>query len=326
MECYISQDYFPKLEELLTSAKDDILTERATNLNVLFQLLSALPLNIDLKDLDIKKFAKSLVGNKTYTSFKDRIIINAIKNQKLKTCHLEGLETKINNLSAFYFFNSDDASEFSITKGIVCKGLDYKGNSFYDDCTVADLPINKGWELVKDTIPPTNAMLIVDQYLFSIPNQERKLQNLIEFIELYKGKLEIPFHLSILFSATNRYNELCSPLYIQQAFQKLSEIPNTKIQLFIHNYIPRHDRLIFTNYTSGNIGIPFDDRETRFTQNFLGRENSSAKILRNYRNYENDLIFWYTFLNNIPYNIGNVQTKWESSKFTNRLFEPFLVS
>ncbi len=105
MENHITQDYFPKLEELLICATDDILSGKATNLNIVFQLLSALPLNINLRNIDVVKYAKSLVGNKTYSSFKDRIIMNAIKNQRLKTCDLQNLETDVKNLSAFYFLN-----------------------------------------------------------------------------------------------------------------------------------------------------------------------------------------------------------------------------
>ncbi len=54
MENFISDDYFLKIQDMLISAKDDILNGKATNLNCLFQLLCALPLNINLSDLDIK--------------------------------------------------------------------------------------------------------------------------------------------------------------------------------------------------------------------------------------------------------------------------------
>lgn len=319
MENFISQDYFPKLEELLVSATADILSGNATNLAALFQLLSALPLNIDLKELDVKKYAKSLIANKAYTSFKDRIVMNAIKNQQLKLCSLEGFE--ITNLSAFYFFNTINVDEISQTHGIVCKGLDYTGDEFYDDCTVADLPIDETWEQVKKTIPPVNAMLIIDQYIFGNPFPG-KLASLIEFIKLYKANLKIPFHLSILFSSEKKGSTICNYAQIIKAFEKLSEINNLEIRFYLDNSIPKPDRLVYTNYTSGNIGHPFAPNDTRFSQNFLGRANKAVKITTNYTNYKKEVLYWNNFLNTIPSYIGSMSTKWETSAFINRLFEP----
>ncbi len=321
MECYVSQNYFPKLEELLISATQDILSGKASNLNVIFQLLSALTLNIDIKDLDIKKYAKSLVGNKEYNSFKDRIISNAIKNHRLKTCNFENWESKINNLSAFYFMNSEQTEGFSKTNGVVCKGNEYNGESFYEDCTVANLPIKGDWAPIINSIPPVNAMLIIDRYIFGNPFLI-KLESLHDFIKVYKNNLEIPFHLSILFSRNidKKRNIITpSPGEIQNAFDNLSQINNLEIRFYDSKIpIPIDDRLIYTNYTSGNIGHPWVKKETRFTQDFLGGEISSEKIRRNYEIYREELLRWNSFLNKANHEI------WETSKFNNRLFQPFL--
>ncbi len=314
MENYISQDYFSKIEELLISAKEDILTGKATNLTALFQLLSALPLNINLNDLDIKKFAKSLMGNKAYTSFKDLIILNALKNQQLKSYKSEPFD--IQNLSAFYFLNINNGLEIAQSYGIACKGLDFNGEEFYDNCTITDEPIADTWEPVVKSVPPVNAMLIIDKYIFDNPF-DKKIQSLIQFIKLYKGNLQIPFHLTILFSLNQGNQNLTD-----KAFLLLSEIGNIKVQLYADHNLPSSDRLIFTNYTSGSIGHPFDGRETRFSQNYLGRENSIERIRNNYRNYRKDLIKWNSIVKNIPDSFGVTKSKWETSSFTNRIFEP----
>lgn len=94
MENYISRDYFSKIEALLAIAKNDILTNKASNKNALFQLLSALPLHINLNDLEIESYAKTWIGNKNYTSFKDIIISNALKNQQLHTYKSETSDFK----------------------------------------------------------------------------------------------------------------------------------------------------------------------------------------------------------------------------------------
>ncbi len=324
MECYISQDYFAKLEELLISAKEDIFSGKATNLNVIFQLLSALPLNIDIEDRDIEN-AKALVGNKVYTSFKDRIITNAINNVKLNNSYFKDDDTKINNLSAFYFMNSEQTEGFSKKNGVVCKGNEYKGESFYEDCTVVNLPIKGDWAPIINSIPPVNAMLIIDRYIFGKPFST-KLESLLNLIKLYKGDLTIPFHLSILFSSEGKKNGTINTTssQIKYAFDELSKIKNIEIRIYSDKNIPIDDRLIFTNYTSGNIGHPLVKKETRFTQNFLGGETSSEKIRQNYKIYREDLLNWNSFLNGIPSFLGTVQTIWETSEFNNRLFQPFI--
>ncbi len=321
MENYISKDYFPRLEELMVSAKEDILSGKASNLNILFQLLSALPLNIDLKNTDVVKYARSLLGNKAYDSFKDRIIMNALKNQKLKTCDFIDIKTDIKNPSAFYFLSDASVEAVDQSIGVVCKGLDYDGEEFYESCTVADLPISNDWKPISNSVPPANAMLLIDKYIFGSP-VENKLKSLLEFIKLYKGSLKIPFHLSILFSNEHGNQNICTKYQINNAFDELRKINNLEVRLYLDNNIPHHDRLIFTNYTTGNIGIPFAGFNTRFSQNFLGRSTSAEGVLRNYKHYKKDLISWNSFLLKIPNRMGNIQTIWETSNFENRLFVP----
>lgn len=112
---------------------------------------------------------------------------------------------------------------------------------------LTDEPIDDDWEPVKYSIPPVNAMLIIDSYIFGNPF-EKKLKSLIEFVKLYKGNLSIPFHLTILFTLAQGNHHL-----VKKAFQLLSDIGNIEIQLLADKNLPTSDRLIFTNYTSGDI-------------------------------------------------------------------------
>jgi len=322
MENYINQDYFSRLEELMTLSVGDIQSGKVSNISAIFLLLDALPLNIDLNEEDIEKYALSMRTNEPYRSFQDRFVRNAIKNKQLMTREIAVDNSNINNLSAYYFLNNSNTNELEKSKGIVCKGLDYKGEAFYDNCTLTDLPIQT-WEPIRESIPPVNAMLIIDKYIFSKP-LKIKIQSLIDFVTLYKANLEIPFHLSILFSSENHGKSHVTQAQIDEVFQTISSIRNLEVTLYLDNSIPVDDRLVYTNYTTGSIGHPFDVRPTRFSQNFLGRENSSANIIRNYTNYRKDILFWNSFISKIPRSMGQVKTKWESSDFTNRLFEPFL--
>jgi hypothetical protein len=316
MENYISLDYFSKIEELLDVAKKDILTGKASNLTALFQLLSALPLHINLNNSEVESYAIELMGTKNFTSLKDFIITNALKNQQLRTS--ETLD--ITNKSAFYFLDKNNMEELSKSNGIVCKGKEYTCDDFFENCTLTDEPIDVNWQPIENSVPPVNAMLIIDSFIFSNPF-EKKLKSLIEFVKLYKGNLSIPFHLTILFTLDKGHHHL-----VKKAFQLLSEIGNIEVQLFADNNLPTSDRLIFTNYTSGNIGHPWDGRDTRFSQNFLGRDSNVERIRNNYKNYKRDLIKWNTVIKKIPGYFGVMQSKWETSTFTNRLFKAVIHS
>lgn len=314
---YIAQDYFGKIEELLVNAKEDILTNKPSNINILFQLLSALPISTNIEEQEVKKYAKGIFGNKKYASFKDRIISNAIKNQRLNICHTP---ENIENYNAFYFFNNEAGEQIGNSNGIAIKDRAYDGSDFFNDCTVVDLPIENNWLGIADSIPPCNAMLIIDKYIFGNPFEE-KLSSLKSFIEMYKANTQIKFHLSILFSQENN-GTICTPTQIETAFNELCSINNLELQLFSDNRIPTRDRLFFTNYCSGNIGHPHDPGSTRFNQLFLGREDKKEKIRRNYKTYTEELNFWHSFIQRVPDRMGQIQTKWVSSNFTNRLFQP----
>ena len=317
---YISNDYFNKIEELLIDAKEDILTNKASNLNMLFRLLSALPVSTNIKEQEVKKYAKEIFGNKKYTSFKDRIISNAIKNHRLEIC---GNPENVGNHSAFYFFNNEEGAQVSYSKGVAIKDRNYDGSDFFSSCTVADLPIENNWQAIADSIPPCNSMLIIDKYIFGHPFEE-KLRSLKSFVGIYKADIEIKFHLTIIFSQENNRTTICTPAQIETAFNELRLINNVELQLFSDNNIPTRDRLFFTNYCSGNIGHPYDGDLTRFNQLFLGREEKEEKIRRNYKTYKENLNFWHSFIQRIPDRIGQIRTRWVSSDFTNRLFKPTL--
>ena len=204
--------------------------------------------NIDIKEADVKKFAKEVFRNKSYSSFKDRIISHAIKNQRLEVCDITIIENEIKHHSAFYFLNINNGHIIAENKGLALKDMNYNGTDFYDNCTVTDYPLENDWNVIAEFVPPCNSMLIVDKYIFGHPFQT-KLQSIISFINLYKANVQIPFHLTIVFSSEKNGNNICTPGQVQIAFEQIVQIGNIEVQLFLDNYIP-HDRLFLTNYSS----------------------------------------------------------------------------
>lgn len=317
MEIFISQNYFPVLDTLHEISKEEFLPKKQATLYALSQLLLSLQLNCDIEESEAKKIATDVMGKKNYSSFKELVIANAIKNQTLNLTAID--ESKISNHSAFYFVSNDSGNSLSKNHGVAIKDNKFDGDDFFDNYTIVDRPLGKGWEKITNAIPPCNSMLIVDKYIFGRPFQI-KIKSLIDFISLYKGRIKIPFHLTIIFSDTSKGKFITNAGQIKMAFQKIMAISNIECQLFVNNDMPVDDRIILTNYTSGNIGHPFDDRPTKFNQNFLGHENDGLKIRRNYKEYEEQLRHWHNYIKIMAHKYSPIQTSWTSSKFQNRLF------
>ena len=311
MEIYISKAYFSKLDDIWHSPSVSIHDRKNANMVAISNLLCALPIYTDVSVEEIQAIYLKNSGNKNFNSFLSAVIMQAIKSNHLYEYSFEKELIDFNNLSAYYFIHMQNLNSSEKDNGIICKGSEFNGEKFYEHCAVTDLPI-KNLERIRDSIPPTNSMLIVDKYVFE---QENKLFHLIEFIKLYKGELKIPFHLTILFSKTDDSKR------IQKSFNELKEIGNIEIQLYYGDKVPHRDRVIFTNYCSINIGHPFEENMTWFNQKFIGLGNSSNSVKEQYNDYYSDLRFYKKYIDCIPTKMGMQMRIWETTKFSNRIFD-----
>lgn len=319
MEAYVSKEFLNHLDDIWDSAKNDILSPRITNLQALLSLILALPVKSDISKEDVEQIITEKKGSTILKSIQEIFAsINIRDNKKF----LVGASlSEIENYSAYYFLDSKSDKETDL--GIVVKDKEFDGSSFYNNCTVTDLAIPEkgGWDFLKENIAPSNAMLIIDRYIFGGPI-ELKLKNLIDFIILHKKNIKIPFHLSLIFSSDLKSSKQppLSEELISKSFEKILSLGNIECEFVIENRDPYHDRLVFTNYTSGNIGLPFTDGPTRFNQNFLGYEMNSERVKKNYSQYKRDLKYWKSIINKAPVKIGVHKVKWKSSDFENRIF------
>jgi hypothetical protein len=319
MRVYINDHFFEQLQLIYEEGVSDLFSSKAGSIKAVVELLSSLPLHIDLDEEILLKYLNENDIGQSFTSIRKLILKVAVRNQHLN--QWQNFTEIPTDLNSYYFLSNHDGEDLTRKKGIVAKDVEYDGNSFYDYLTVADLEIEKDLSVLEDLIPPCNAMLIIDRYLFG-PPFERKLKGLTEFITLFKSDLQIPFHLSILIASEDRNGRITTIKNdIDKAFQKLSSIPNIELELLVDNKISEHDRLIMTNYTSINIGKPFDGTKTKFNQKFLGRSNGNQSITDNYRDHRSKLREWQNFINLVPQQMGLQKTRWQTSKFKNRIFE-----
>lgn len=314
MNVYIEDDYFDVLEKLRASLPHDTFTNnKAQNLKSIYNLLLSLNINTDIKYEKLTANFKNRIGDKDYKTIKELVLFTALKSPTSKI-HAEVNFNTINDYSGFYFTKNINYTLNAPGYGIVYKDENFDSANFYENCTVADLKFKGDINALKDFVAPTNAMIIADNYLFEDP---AKLPHLINFIKLFKAKLsEIKFQVSIFSHSSNA-------TLVTNVFKQIQEIdPNIQVEIILtSNKTVIRDRQIYTNYTTMNFGHPFEEKETHFSQNFLGVENDVSRIKINYANFISHLKMYKQKIDGTPETFGITKMKWKSEEFTNRLFE-----
>lgn len=321
MEVFVAEKFMDRLDQLFEKKKEDVFSDQYNGLLSVFRLLNSLPLNSDI--LLSNDEVESVIKNKGGKTCKEKILFSAVKNNLYKYgFSSKELYSKL-NYSAYYFTDETSFGKELISAGIIGRGIDFDGDYFFEKCTVADLHIKEGFTQIENVVTPASSMVIIDPYLFNEPF-EKKLQNLIDFIKIYKGELKIDFHLTLLCTNEKKHGQKVSPLQIEKAFTSLIDLKAIEVQIFVENKKLPHDRMILSNYSTCNIGVPFMGVETRYNQLFLGNGNSIDSIRLNYKIYKAELEKWYKLIMSIPKVIGLQKYIWASSDFTNRIFEPIL--
>ncbi len=180
MQVHINETYFSKLETLFTESARDITAQIPGTIKNIFELLLALPVNINISDNEIEEYVKAN-SQKKFTSFKDVIISNALKNQRLFNADVDNAK-KINDYKGYYFYDIENIERLDLQYGVILKDKNYKGDDFFLDCNMPHEPIQGGFDITTLNSPPANALLIIDKYIFGQPFII-KLNNLIEFIK-----------------------------------------------------------------------------------------------------------------------------------------------
>ena len=217
-----------------------------------------------------------------------------------------------------YYFSTDSLLEKNADyNGVVIISKDYLGLDFYNKQTAAHLVLDSSdYSVLKERIPPCSAMIIYDKYLFY--PLDLKLNNLIKFINLYTLKSKIKFHLTLITSLNSEdsieINEIEHVLNILNSNDLFCEI-------IINNDLLVSDRLIFTNYSIGNIGHPFHKYETVFNQNFLGTGINTNEIKSNYLYYKTELKKIYMMISRCKNKqVNNALVLSPDINFKNRIF------
>ncbi|MBK8329320.1 MAG: hypothetical protein IPL09_07590 [Bacteroidetes bacterium] len=308
MNVYIDAEYFEVLEKQYEAEKGNFISTSANNLRAVFNLLTALNMHTTISHNELVKYAKGLAGNKNYSSLKDVIISQSINRQKLN--RISSIE-KVVDYNGFYFVKN----KFPEANNVIVKDETFDFKSFYENCTVPVYSYTGDIAELKQFIPPANAMIISDPYIFDEPS-DVKIGKVRDFLNLTKAECrDIPFQLSIL-TRTENINQ------VRRGFEELQQIDNLEIQIItLSRRECERDRNMFTNYTAITIPHPFENNRTTFNQNFLAVENDVLRISTNYISYKNQLNEIESKINTTPEYIGVVQHRWENAKFTNRLFK-----
>jgi len=312
MEIIISEKFIDHFESEDKDAYAHHLVERVNTINKIRRLiLSGLTIT---SDIVISRLVKSydITGNKNYKCFKDVFCSSVIKSGKYNYKSLK-IVNELENYSAYYFLEAEMDS--SMGTGVIFVNDLLKTTGFFENCTVNSRSLKEDYTIIEKAAPPCNAMLYIDKYLFS---SKDKVNNFVKFMSLYKSEtLAIPFQLTLISSFENN-NRSIPERIVEYAVTQLNKIEHLQFEILLDKRIPMDDRLIFTNYTMGSIGHPFDDRATIFNQNFMGTSNN---IKGDYDNFIKNLKEWSLFKSKIPGSIGKITTQYSNATFVNRLFQ-----
>jgi hypothetical protein len=309
MEIFINKEFCRELEEAESRAFKSKDRRKLVLIEKIYNLLhSGLKINTNID----YSFIETGIDETGQKDFMDGEGVLALSLLKSNAEFIQSDLFTINKNNSFYFIGG--SSLLIDNCGVVLiNGIENK-IGFYSDCTVNSFEIKEDYSIIEKSTPPCSSLFIVDKYLFA---DSKKILNVIRFIKAYKSDaLKIPFQLTILSSYENN-NKPIPPTVFNNYLEEFDKLDNLEYEILLDNRIPFDDRLIYTNYTKGSIGHPFDNRSTVFNQNFIG---NSDFIIRDYNDYHNTLEKWFKFCNKISNNIGIITTRYSNSKFKNRIF------
>lgn len=326
-------------EEVKLSSKNtdygarELSQKRQLVIRAIRNLLLCSNIHSDLDRAAVIKLYKKVMSTKSYSSLKEHVYFDAIKNQRLtsiskeftssfegETFNIPKFFNQVEDYNGIYFLsvNNDQASEYQNKLGIVIKGVRDEFEDFYGSKNIS-LNIPATMDGVERCSHKANAMVIVDPYIF-IDDHGRppKIPNIIKTIKFFIPiNLCIPFNISIL--TRNADNNLLFESKIQQILEGLGA-PNVNIEVVAPRNIHDSNRYLFTNYSLMTSGHPFD-RETPFNCNFLLNATDEDSLLKRYQDWHNKLVQFSNTMYNTPICYGEIKASFKSGSFSNPLLK-----
>ncbi len=296
-------DYLEQREKDFSSATNYAEREenrkRMSTIERIHRFLLASNINTDLSESSIVKFYKKVAANKKYTTLKEHIYFNAVKNQRMKPCadlfeyafsdqdfSFELFLSKVNHQTAVYFIpcNTLKCKEIENKFGLVVLGIDFDFTDFYENQKIVAKTITREMNGIEECKHPCNSMIIVDPYIFSSTHGNfDKIPGIIKTIQTFKPEyLSIKFHLLILTKTNNNNTDYQNK--IKRIQQQLGGPEKVFIEVYAPTSISFDDRIILTNYANINIGHPYD-RDTYLNCVINFSDIDENKIRDNYSEY-----------------------------------------
>ena len=236
-----------------------------------------------------------------------------------------------NNLSDLYFIHNRNSDRLTQQYGIIAEDSQLKQSVFWRETA-----INQDWQNWSDYSKfnlPSNAMVIIDPYIFT---SVEKLESLLELLNICVPQNISHFQLTIISALKEKV--IRGKRIIERSLQNVNKFRDAFLKMGIQydiilldsdfqHLFPRnqklHDREIITNYASLTFGLPFMGK-TKYSQLFIGAMDNAGTCQQKKIRIEQNLKTWKTIIDKVP--IRNRKTRrrhrWKSkSSFTNRLFD-----
>jgi hypothetical protein len=312
-------DYFVEYEATLEridrlSANYQHNKSTHNSIDLVMNVLLTAQINIDLTSDEFTKLVKKQFknGDKPYQNLKEFFYYTWIKNStqsiKCDEINLDNNPTE----KAVYFLNKDNdtCTEIEKEKGIVCKGINWKFENFYDTHNFVKI-INGTYYQDIDWCSPTNNLIFFDPYLLTNRLGEDKILNVIDIINAF-SKRNKQLNVIIVTSNDAENNHLN-----ESKFNQIKNETSCKLQMIVPKELKKNtqkinDRWILTDYSFITIGHPFEVKDTHFSSNFIIANNNRNMILKDFESYSKLLNTTNYFIKNSIDNIGLYVQKYSN--------------
>jgi hypothetical protein len=206
--------------------------------------------------------------------------------------------------SAFFLnYTKAEASKIQSDYGIIVQGNEGINDKILSGSFFKDLPkdsvfqneTSKGWKnLVSFSLPPSNSMVITDDYLFTNEESGQIVgkSNVIEIVKAFlPPELKIPYHLTIIANDDGKPQIWCEKLAEELKAQIISLRPySINVEIVFTKTI--HKRKLILNYLNGTCDKGFavfkvaDGKTVRSDNDFR-----CNKIFNGIENHEGDTDF-----------------------------------
>jgi hypothetical protein len=254
----------------------------------------------DYDDKEAVKLFKKAATNQLCASFRELIIKQAIKQDRLhhnvaaftRYTNAAG-EVDANNFTkltiyqnASYFLpsNQQDCNAAASKTGLAVVGTDFDFKDFFTAATISNYATSSQLHELEKVAHKGNGLVIIDKYILQDSTTfEEKLPNIISTIKKFMpSTLDGKFELTII--TKHNQNDTIARHKVDELLDALGGSEHISFKLIAPQHMQEGDRYILSNYLSITIGHPYD-RASVLSSSCIISQEAKEKLQEAYKTW-----------------------------------------